>query len=60
MKMLLESANFEFHFNNREKARVLSPSKQSILAMILREAVLSIQKRRKYIVVSRRSKRRLL
>lgn len=44
MKMLLESANFEFHFNNREKARVLSPSKQSILAMILREAVNNVIK----------------
>ena len=44
MEMLLENANFEFYFTHKEKARVLSPSKQSILAMILREALNNVIK----------------
>lgn len=44
MEALLENANFEFHFTHKEKARVLSPSKQSILAMILREALNNVIK----------------
>lgn len=44
METLLENANLSFEFNNADRAHTLSPTRQSALSMILREAVNNVIK----------------
>ncbi|NWK83819.1 sensor histidine kinase [Staphylococcus sp. GSSP0090] len=44
MKALLKNANLKFEFFNAELAKGINPSKQAILAMILREAINNVLK----------------
>ncbi|RIO12896.1 sensor histidine kinase [Mammaliicoccus sciuri] len=44
METLLENANLSFEFNNADRAQSLSPTRQSALSMILREAVNNVIK----------------
>ncbi len=42
MRKVLKDADIDFTFENKELAQVLSPTKQSMLVMITREAIIML------------------